>query len=215
MFKTITRVFIAVLVLVIVFFAGVFASSQGIFAWLTGNARTTTNVITVLDRIQMLSRLTTTRYSYSNILTSERDMPDILKALYGEQLVMVAVGEVIAGIDLSQITAEDITKVDDTLVVRIPPAELQDCFFNEQASYVISRDTGLFARPLPTMDETSRRYALDNFRNRSLEDGILQDAQAQAETAVRELVMATGQYSDVRIVSEPLPPTPVLPPTCQ
>lgn len=215
MLKTITRVFIAAVILIIVFFAGIFASSQGIFSWLTGNARTTTNVITVLDRIQMLSRLTTTRYSYSNILTSEREMPDILRGLYGERLVMVAVGEVIAGIELNEITAEDITTVEDTLVVRIPPAQLQDCFFNEQASYVVSRDTGVFARPLPNLDASSRLYALSSFRDRSLEDGILADAQAQAELAVRELLMAAGQYSEVRVVSDPLPTEPTLPPTCQ
>jgi hypothetical protein len=216
MLKTLIRVFIAALVLIVVFFAGIFASSQGIFSWLTGNARTTTNVVTILDRIQMLSRLTTTRYSYDNILTSEREMPDILRGLYGERLVMVAVGEVIAGIDLSQITEEDINVIEgNTLVVRIPPAELQDCFFNEQASYVVSRDTGLFARPLPNLDETSRLYALDSFRTRAIEDGILADAQAQAETAVQELLNATGQFTEVRIVSDPQGSEPILPPTCQ
>jgi hypothetical protein len=214
MVKTLIRVFIAVVVLMIVFFAGVFVASQGAFGWLTGG-RTSTNVVTVLDRIQMLSRLTTTRYSYSNVLTSERDMPAILRGLYGEQLVMVAVGEVIAGIDLSEITSEDISAVGDTLTLRLPPASLQDCFFNEQASYVISRTTGLFARPLPNLDETSRMYALSAFRNRALEDGILTDAQAQAETAIRELVSATGQYSEVRIVSDAQPAEPTLPPTCQ
>jgi hypothetical protein len=207
---------VAALILVAVFVAGAFAGSQGLLGWLTGNLRTTQNVVTILDRIQMLAQLTTTRYSYSNILTSERDLPPILRGLYGERLVMVAVGEVNAGIDLNQITAQDIQAGGGVLTIWLPPAALQDCFFNEQASYVVSRDTGLFARPLPNLDEVSRLYALEQFRGRALEDGIIADAQAQAETSIGELVrgLVSDQYTDVQIRSRPQPALVVYPPTC-
>ncbi len=217
MVKFIIRLLTTIIIVSAIFLAGVFAGSQGWFGWLTGNFQVQTNNITILDRIQALSQLTTTRYSYSNILTTERELPPILSGLYGERLIMVAVGEVNAGIELSQITVDDLTTAGDTLIIRLPPAQLQDCFFNEQASYVISRDTGLFARPLPDMDERARRYALEQFRDRSLEEGILADAQAQAEIAIHELVsgLTQSQYTRIEVISEQQPATPTIPETCE
>ncbi|HEX2619049.1 MAG TPA: DUF4230 domain-containing protein [Phototrophicaceae bacterium] len=217
MIKFIIRTLTIIIVLFAVFLAGVFAGSQGWLGWLTGNFKTTTSVVTILDRIQAMSQLTTTRYSYSNILTSERELPPILAGLYGESLVMVAVGEVNAGIDLSKITTDNLQTVDNTLIVHLPPAQLHDCFFNEQQSYVVSRDTGFFARPLPSLDETARLYALGQFRDKALEDGILADAQSQAATAVQEMVsgLAGTQYAAVRVVSDPLPAQSTIPETCQ
>jgi hypothetical protein len=216
MVRFITRSLLVIVLVIVIFIAGVFAGANGFFGWLTGDAPTTTTAVTLLDRIQLMAQLTTTRYSYSNILTSERELPPILQGLYGDQLVMVAVGEVNAGIDLSVLTADRIQTVDNTLVIRLPPAQLQDCFFNEQESYVISRDTGFFASPAPNLDEQARRYALAQFRDRSIEDGILADAQAQAEDSVYEMVTAVtnDQYGEVRVISDPAV-TPVIPPTCQ
>lgn len=216
MVRLIIRTLTVLIVLIGVFLAGVFAGSQGWLGWLTGNVKTSTSIVTILDRIQAMTQLTTTRYSYSNVLVSERELPPILAGLYGERLVMVAVGEVNAGIDLSKITSDRLTAVDDnTLVIRLPPAELQDCFFNEQQSYVISRDTGLFARPIPTLDENARLYAISKFRDRALVDGALENAQSQAETAVREMIGGITGYTDIRIISDAQPATPVIPETCQ
>jgi hypothetical protein len=216
MVRFITRSLLVIVLVIVIFIAGVFAGSRGLFSWLTGDVPTQTTAVTLLDRIQLLAQLTTTRYSYSNILTSERELPPILQGLYGERLVMVAVGEVNAGIDLSALTQDRIQTVDNTLVIRLPEAQLQDCFFNEQESYVISRDTGFFAQPIPALDEHARRYALVQFRDRAIEDGILRDAQAQAEASVYEMVVAlTGDSNQgVRVTSDPTT-TPVIPPTCQ
>lgn len=216
MVRFLTRSLLVIVLVIAIFIAGVFAGSRGLFGWLTGDVTTNTTAVTLLDRIQLLAQLTTTRYSYSNILTSERELPPILAGLYGERLIMVAVGEVNAGIDLNLLTEDRIQTIDNTLIIRLPEVQLQDCFFNEQESYVISRDTGFFARPIPDLDEQARLYALVQFRDRAIEDGILTDAQAQAEASVRELMMAAvgDDYEEIRVVSDPST-TPIIPPTCQ
>ncbi|MBI5669669.1 MAG: DUF4230 domain-containing protein [Chloroflexi bacterium] len=78
-----------------------FAQQQGMFPWLNNGYRINANI--VLERIQDMSLLTTTRFNYSSVVTSERQMPGILGALYGERQVMVAVGYVVAGVDMSKI----------------------------------------------------------------------------------------------------------------
>ena len=138
----------------------------------------------ILDSVEQLSVLTSTRYTYSNLVTSEREMPGALSILYGERLVLVAIGHVTAGVDLSQLTEDDIVIEGDTIHIQLPPAQLQDCFLNEAASYVVSRDTGVFSRSAPQLDTAARRFAVQQFRDAAIEQGILDEAGGQAGIAL-------------------------------
>ncbi|HVO42202.1 MAG TPA: DUF4230 domain-containing protein [Aggregatilineales bacterium] len=152
------------------------------------NGQVTVKATSVLDRIQGMSELTTTRYNYSSLVTSERDMPDVLKALYGDKEILVAVGYVTAGIDLKDIHAADIVQSGGTLTIQLPPARLQACFLNEKDSYVVTRDTGVFSRPAPNLDQEARRYAVHQFRDMALKGDILSTVQTNAQNLIRSFV---------------------------
>ncbi|MBI5671004.1 MAG: DUF4230 domain-containing protein [Chloroflexi bacterium] len=189
---------------------GIIGGIQNMF-----NAPVLVNIQLALDSIQGMSQLTTVRYNYSSLVTSERDMPDILKLLYGEKQVMVAVGHVNAGIDLSQIGPDDVTQDGDTITVRLPPPQLQDCFVNEQESYIASMETGVFSRSAPELVVEGRRFAVQQFRARALEEGILNDVQAQAHTVIQNFVKSLYPEATVSIVTTPPDPNAPLPATCQ
>jgi hypothetical protein len=172
---------------------------------------------TVLDRVQTMSQLTTVRYNYSSMVTTERDMPELLSTLYGDRQVMVAVGHVNAGINLQQLTPDDITIDGDTLTLRLPPPQLQDCFLNEQQSYVVSRDTGLFASPATNMDVEARRYAVRQFRDMALEAGILDEVQTQSAVALQELLSLVDpeNIQEIQVVAAPQNLNAPLPESCE
>jgi hypothetical protein len=174
------------------------------------------NATVVLERIQKMSKLVTTRYSYSSMVTSERDMPGILAALYGEKLAMVAVGYVTAGVDLSTLTQEDVTFENGVLSLNLPAPTLQDCFLNEQQSYVVSYATGIFARNMPNMDADARRFAVHQFRDSALESGILNEAQDQAKVAIEEFVnlVSVGDVKGLKLTQREPNPEVVLPESC-
>lgn len=171
----------------------------------------------VLERVQTMSQLTNVRYNYSSLVTSEREMPGVLATLYGERQIMVAIGHVNAGIDMGEITEEDVRIDGDTLYITLPPPSLHDCFLNEQASYVMSRDSGVFARNAPDLDTAARQFALQQFRDMALEAGILDEVQVEAQTLLQgfaDLVTADN-IRDVRIeTTDPAPNAP-LPDSCQ
>lgn len=168
----------------------------------------------VLERISGLSQLTAVKYNYSSLVTSQRDMPEVLQFLYGNRLVMVAVGHISAGIDLSQLTAQNVTQDAGVLRVQLPPPTLQECFLNERLSYVVSQDTGLFAQELPQLSTTARRYALAQFRDNALNEGILDEANRQAQTVLSELLRATAGEVRVEVLTTPPDAAPSLPETC-
>src|SRR5690606_1604977 len=123
--------------------------------------------------------LTTTRYNFSSLVTTEREMPPVLAALYGERQVLVAVGHVTAGIDLNLMDAEDVTINNGVLTLHLPPPSLQDCFLNEGASYVVERDTGIFSESAPHLEGQARQFAIQQFRENAQQEGILANVQQQ------------------------------------
>lgn len=168
----------------------------------------------VLEKVQAMSQLTTTRFNYSSLVTSERELPGILSALYGDKLVMVAVGHVTAGIDLRQLTADSVTRQGDTMTLRLPAPQLLDCFLDEQASYVVSRDTGLFARPAPNLDLSARRYAVGQFRDMALRDDIFAQVQTNAQVAITNFVSGLG-VKQVNVLTTPRDPNGPMPDSCK
>jgi hypothetical protein len=172
-----------------------------------------------IDRIKQLAQLTTIRFNYANVVSSQTEMPSLLAGLYGESLVMVAVGHVEAGIQLEALTDEAFAynETDDVLLLRLPAPTLLNCFLNENQSYVVERSSGVLAAPSPTLDTTSRRFAVAQFRAKALEDGILAQAQTEAEIVIGEFVslfMATTNPT-IQITFAPPDPTAPLPETCQ
>lgn len=180
-----------------------------------------TRIVTLpeIDRIKQLAQLATVRFNYANVVNSQIDMPSLLAGLYGESLVMVAVGHVDAGIDLDALT-EDALIFDEstnTLTVYLPAPQLLDCFLNENQSYIVERTSGIFAAPSPTLDTSSRRYAVQQFRDKALEDGILTQAQTETETVLSEFLALFTTETSPQIKIEFAPPETAapLPETCQ
>lgn len=169
----------------------------------------------VLERVTAMSQLTTVRYNYSSLVTAQQDMPPVLAILYGNKQVMVAVGHINAGIDLSQLTAANVVMLGNTLTVTLPAPRLQDCFLNDQESYIMSQETGIFANEMPNMTTDARRYALEQFRNSALESGILDEANAQAQATISDLLKATAGDVIIEVVITPPDPNAPLPPTCE
>ena len=209
------RNFMRALTIILVFLFGIFLMRFGVLDFILGGDRPPIiNLTSVLERVQLVSELTTVRYTYSNIITVERDLPPLLQALYRDRLVLVAVGHVTAGIDLSKLTEGDVQIQGNIINVAIPPPELFDCFFNEPESYVASRETGLFSAPAPDLDLDARLFAIRQFRNTALEKGILMDASQEGENVMANLIGAFFPDSTVVITVKEAEGQVVMPDTC-
>ena len=175
-------------------------------------------VLPDIEPITELSELTVTSFNYANIVVSETGMPSLLQSLYGESLVLVAVGYVEAGVNLQNLTNESLVYDEDTmtLTLQLPPASLQSCFLNENESYVASRSSGLFARSAPQLDAAARRFAIEYFREQAVEQGILTTAQDRAEEVTASFMrLFTPEAITVRVISMPQPAEPILSETCR
>jgi hypothetical protein len=194
---------------------GVALTTGGILGLFGVNPQPTISAVTVLERIESLAALTTSRYNFSSLVTSERQMPPLLAAIYGDRQVLLATGYIEAGVDLSGLTADDIAITDDTLTLTLPGAALTACALDETATRVVERATGIFAPDAPALDSDARQFALAQFRDQALESGILQDAEDEARVIITALVLGTNPALERVDIAFEEPTTQALPDTCE
>jgi hypothetical protein len=162
--------------------------------------------MTIIHEVRSLSRLETASYTVEKVITAESGQGPF-EFLFGDRLILVAHGQVIAGVDLGKMGEGDIIVTDDgTVIVTLPPAEILVVTLDNQKSYIYDRDTGLIGMN-PALETGARRAAEEEILNAALEDGILGIAQRNAESYVLHLVLALG-FREVRFAEAPSTPTP-------
>ncbi len=194
---------------------GIALTSGGLLGLLGVNPQPTISAVTVLERVQALAELTTSRYNFSSIVTSERQMPPLLAAIYGDRQILQATGYIDAGVDLGDLSPEDIAITDATLTLTLPGAALTTCALDETATRIIERDSGIFAPDAPTLDGDARRFALAQFRDQALESGILQEAEDEARAVITALLLGTNPALERVDIAFSEAATRVLPETCE
>src|SRR4030043_1253407 len=98
--------------------------------------------VTIINQIRPLARLETIQYTIEKVITVEVGQT-ALAPLFGDRLLFVGHGYVIAGVDLSKIRSEDLSYEDGILVINLPKAEVFVATLDNNQSYVYDRDTGL------------------------------------------------------------------------
>ena len=151
--------------------------------------------ITIVHDVRSLARLETIQYTLEKVVTAETGQ-DNLEGLFGDKLLFVAHGKVIAGIDLSLLRPDDLWIEGEVLYVRLPPAEVFVATLDNEKSYVYDRDTGLLTKGDPNLETSARQAAEKAIRDAALEDGILTQAQTNGENYLDRLFRSMG-YKDV------------------
>ncbi|HEB65154.1 MAG TPA: DUF4230 domain-containing protein, partial [Chloroflexi bacterium] len=79
--------------------------------------------ITIVHDVRSLARLETVQYTIEKVVAAEQGQ-NVLAPLFGDKLLFVAHGVVIAGVDLRKLGPDDLRVEDGVLYVTLPPAEI-------------------------------------------------------------------------------------------
>ncbi len=154
--------------------------------------------VTILHEIRSLARLETAQYTMEKIITAETGQSE-LKFLFGDRLLFVGHGKVIAGVDLEKLKPGDMWVENQVLNVRLPPAEVFITWLDNDLSYVYDRNTGLLRRGEINLETLARQAAEAEIEKAAIQDGILDWAQMNAESYLGRLFRSLG-YEDVIFV---------------
>jgi hypothetical protein len=154
--------------------------------------RTTTGPV-VVEGIQELDQLATVRWTESVPVTRETG-GDILDRLFsGEQVIVIATGNVEAGIDLGDIHKDDVSVNGDSVTIDLPKPEILSASLDEEMTRVYDRDLSpLNIRPDDQLVEEARLQAIQKIKGVARENEILDTAQQNAEVSIRAFVTTLG-----------------------
>lgn len=151
--------------------------------------------VTIIREVQSLARLETIQYTVEKVITAEVNQ-GVFGPLFGDKLLFIAHGYVIAGVDLAVIESEDLWLEDSILHVELPDAEVFVATLNNDESYVYDRTTGLLRKSDPDLESAARQAAEQEILNAAIEDGILRQAKQNAEIYLERLLNTLG-YNQV------------------
>lgn len=166
--------------------------------------RHTPNVIVA---VRDLAQLNSAEYHLERVI----DLSEKQRLVFGlveaeDAILLIAVGQVTAGCDLSQLGADDVIVDVERRSVRItlPPAKILTSRLDNEKTYVHRRSTDLLARRKDSLETRARQAAERSLVEAALEGGILVHAQKNAAHTVEALVRSLG-YDEVVVTSKTSP----------
>ena len=155
----------------------------------------------MLVAVKNLARLETVSFHMERVIDLKERQEHFFGLLRGDDaILLVAAGDVIAGIDLTQMRDGDITIEPEARRARItlPAPQLLAVRLDNQRTYVHSRKTSLLAQQRGELETRARQVAEESIRAAALDAGILTRARDSAGVTLVTLVSALG-YEHVEV----------------
>ncbi len=154
--------------------------------------RTTTGPV-VVEGIQELDQLATVRWTESVPITRETGGDIVDRLFNGEKVLVIATGEVEAGVDLGAVGKDDVIVNGDTVTIDLPEPEILSASLDEEKTRVYDRDfSPLNIRPDDDLVEVARLQAVEKIRAAARENKILDTAEDNSEDSIRAFVTTLG-----------------------
>ena len=156
--------------------------------------------VTIIHEVRSLARLETIQYSVEKVITAEIGQ-GTFDFLFGDKLLFVAHGIVIAGIDMEKLGPENLKLEGEALYVTLPAAEVFIATLDNEKSYVYDRNTGALTHGDTNLETTARQAAEQEIYKAAMEDGILDLAQQNAEHFLEKFFEALGYDTVIFLTS--------------
>jgi hypothetical protein len=143
-------------------------------------------------RIQRLQRLETVVYTMDKLVTGAKENPIFPDFLAGDRLLMLVHGEVVAGIDFSDLKPGDVRVNGKQIQLHLPAAQVFRTRIDSAKTRVYSRQTGLLVPTDPNLETQVRQEAERQLQEAAMADGILRTAQQNAVSTISSLLQGLG-----------------------
>lgn len=183
----------------LVFFAIVIiVSSVGWLFFLRFNPTAPLTASSVISKVQSLNRLETSAYTMQTIINAGESRNAISDLLFGDRILLIAYGTVIAGVDLSQLVEDDVFVQGTRLRITLPEAEILTVSLDQKKTRVYDRSRGFLTAGDDNLESEARNEAVEVIRAEACSNAILDNARSNAIERVQELFLFAG-FSEVQV----------------
>jgi hypothetical protein len=177
----------------------------------TARQAVATPTTTVFDRggaikqIQSLNRLETSSFSIERIIEANIARGNILDSILGERLLLIASGNVVAGIDMSKLKESDVIISQDgkSITITLPPSEIFSKGLDNNRTRVYDRQTSIgtqiFGGENKDLETQARLAGEEEILRAACEGGIMQKAADEAERSMEQFLRLL-KFQEVQVV---------------
>lgn len=153
--------------------------------------RTTTGPV-VVEGIRELDKLATVRWTESVPVTKESGGDIWERVFNGEKVLVIATGNVEAGVDLGDIHKDGVRVNGDAVTIDLPEPEILSASLDEETTRVYDRDLSPLNFHPDDLVEEARLRAVQKIKASARENGILDTAKGNAEDSIRAFATTLG-----------------------
>ena len=169
------------------------------FAWSLPPASSSEVVVraspNVIMAVRELARLETTDYHVERVIELADEQERLFGLLHAKDaLLLVAAGDVVAGVDLAKLADADVV-VDwpaRRARIHLPEPEIFSVAIDNARTHVVTRATDTLATRKEELEGRARSEAEASMRQAAIEAGVLDRAKRGGERAVTELLRGLG-----------------------
>ena len=149
----------------------------------------------VVTQVKALKQLVTVRYTVQRVV----GLRESKQPLGEESILLIVQGEALAGLDLDNLRAADVRYTSERKVaIVLPPSRLLNVYLDEKQTQVWDRQITWWTpwvAPDLDLEHKARLQGVEEVRKAALSMGILDQAQRNAETAIRDLLAGFGMQA--------------------
>jgi hypothetical protein len=161
-----------------------------LFGWTTRTS--TPNSSAVVLEIQKLNRLETASFTIEKIIDAGTKGNVFSDILFGDRILLIAHGEVIAGFDFSKLDKNNIKISGTTLDITLPPPQILSSKLNNDQTRVYDRESGILTKGNKDLESEARKTAEVTIIEAACKANILDTASENGRKQLATLFKALG-----------------------
>lgn len=147
---------------------------------------------TVIKELRELNRLETAAFTIEKVIDAGTTGNRFQEVLFGDRILLIAHGEVIAGFDLSKLGENNVQIDGTTLQLTLPPPQILVTRLDNEQTRVYDRRQGLLTKGNDNLEAEARHAAEQEIREAACMGNILDEASKNARNQLGALFKTLG-----------------------
>lgn len=159
-----------------------------------------------IQQMKDLRRLETQRFAIERVVEASTERGDPLDMFLGERLLLIASGDVVAGVDLNKLTDRDVIVSSDgmSVTLTLPASEIFSARLNNERTRVYDRQTRLITQLTggqdPNLETQARQEAERQILAAACENGIMERAADEAKRSMEQFLRLL-EFENVTVIA--------------
>src|SRR5437868_11925815 len=157
---------------IIILFVLIFFINHGLRSFLHPAYYLNTNSTAVVKELKALNRYETASFTIEKVIEAGTQGNEFQNLLFGDKILLIAHGQVIAGFDLSSIRNQDVTVNGSSLILNLPKPQILVSKLDNDQTRVYDRKLGLLTNGDQNLESKARLAAEQSITKAACQEHI-------------------------------------------